>query len=451
MTHRLLAALLSLLVVGVIACGQTSTTAQQPARQKLAEQANQLPQEMRELALRTVNDANEVQRARAASDLARRHPEAAFDFLLAVFESDSSVRVRTTIVVDLARSSTSAKVREMLERVTLTDPDASVSRAALEGLRQQRLAELRGLLTKRIQLAREKQDEAGLRLLAQEQERWISLMRGTMLPAFLRKPPELFALKPADKAIRVLAFGDFGTGSEAQKKTAAAMLAYHQKSPFDFGITLGDNFYDAGMTSPQDPRWKTWWEDQYSPLQIKFYASLGNHDWVGADSPAAEILYSSPTWKMPAPYYTFTAGAVQFFALDTNDISDAQLLWLREELAKSHARWIIVYGHHPIYSDGRHGDLAVVQAKLMPLLKDKVDIYLAGHDHILNHIKPENGVHFFVAGGAGASLYTVTPKERTLFAQSINSFAVLEADAKALTVRFISADSRPLYEYTLRK
>ena len=59
---------------------------------------------------------------------------------------------------------------------------------------------------------------------------------------------------------------------------------------------------------------------------------------------------------MPAAYYTFQAGAVQFFALDTDLISEAQLRWLTESLDKSVATWKVVYGHHPIYSAGQHED-----------------------------------------------------------------------------------------------
>jgi len=74
-----------------------------------------------------------------------------------------------------------------------------------------------------------------------------------------------------------------------------------------------------------------------------------------------------------------------------------------------------------------------------------------GHDHILNHIKPEAGVQCFVSGGGGAGVYKVKPGARSLFAQSTYGFAVLEADSGSLTVWFIGADSRQLYEYTLRK
>jgi hypothetical protein len=65
---------------------------------------------------------------------------------------------------------------------------------------------------------------------------------------------------------------------------------------------------------------EAWWSDLYDPLRIPFYATLGNHDWGQPNSPAAEIVFSqrSPSWRMPAAYYTFTAGDAHFFALDTD-------------------------------------------------------------------------------------------------------------------------------------
>src|SRR5262249_25523576 len=159
------------------------------------------------------------------------------------------------------------------------------------------------------------------------------------------------------------------------KQVAAAMLAFHRQTAADFALTLGDNFYSHGMESLEDPRWKTWWNELYDPLGIRVYAVLGNHDWELADSPAAEILYSkqSPSWRMPAPYYTFTAGPVQFFALDTTAVSEAQLLWLKDQLAQSRARFKLVYGHHPIYSVGGHQDNGDLIRRLFPVLRGKAD------------------------------------------------------------------------------
>jgi hypothetical protein len=446
------------LVLALALCGNVSSVqsqAGQPSPQDQATieiQINKLPRDLRERGRAVLSQKDEAQRARLLRDLAREHGEKTIEFLLAILSTDPSPRVRSEIVDRLGRYS-NPQVRQALEQLAVADPDPELAILALDRLREQQVRYLEQLLAQRIEKARASGNESELRRLGQEQERWISLVRGTMLPAFLRIPPPLFSLKETDLTMRALAFGDFGNGSGEQKQVAAAMLKYHRQTPFDFAITLGDNFYGAGMESPADPRWKTWWDELYDPLKIKFYATLGNHDWGLDDSPAAEILYArqSPSWRMPAPYYTFIAGPVQFFALDTNEVSEAQLSWLKDELAKSRATWKLVYGHHPIYSAGAHEDNQGLIRRLLPLLKGRADIYLAGHDHDLQHLKAEDGVHFFVAGGAGAGLREPKPGPRSLFAKAAHGFCVLEADRRQLKVRFIDRSLNQLYEATLAK
>lgn len=382
-------------------------------------------------------------------------PEAA-EFVLDKLQTESSAKVRRSVVSRFPWS-THAKTHpdayEVLKRIATKDRDPQVCLEALEQLRAARMGELSEILNERMRDAVRRGDQEAIEVIGPEQERWIYLRRGTMVPGFLRKPVTLPPVKPADQPIRLLAFGDFGTASEGQKSVAAASVEYHQKNPFDFGVTLGDNFYPVGLPSPDDPRWKSEFEDLYGPLGIKFYASLGNHDWGHVDSPCSEILYTqeSESWRMPAPYYTYTAGPVQFFALDTNEVSQLQLEWLREALAKSESRWKLCYGHHHIYSATRNENHDLIE-RLLPVIKDKVDIYLGGHDHNLQHTRPESGVHFFVCGGGGAGLYEVDPKyERSIFQSKTFGFGVLEANTQRLTVRFIDTDGKQLYEYSLEK
>src|SRR5579863_9229966 len=63
--------------------------------------------------------------------------------------------------------------------------------------------------------------------------------------------------------LRWVAFGDFGTGSVEQQAVAVALAEYARSHPLDLGLTLGDNFYEEGLTSAADPRWKGEWEDLY--------------------------------------------------------------------------------------------------------------------------------------------------------------------------------------------
>jgi tartrate-resistant acid phosphatase type 5 len=188
-------------------------------------------------------------------------------------------------------------------------------------------------------------------------------------------------------------------------------------------------------------------------LHIRFYPSLGNHDWVLADSPVAEILYSdkSKVWQMPADRYTFIAGPVQFFAIDTNLVTRAQLEWLDRELGRSQARWKIVYAHHPIYSYGFHGDDAGLRDNLLPVLRGRANLYLAGHDHDLQHIAPENGVHFVIAGGGGASPRAIAAGPRSLYAASKNGFAVIEATRSALTVMLVDEGLETVHRFVIRE
>ena len=127
----------------------------------------------------------------------------------------------------------------------------------------------------------------------------------------------MFQVPTKSNSIRVVMMGDFGTRGEDQHKVAAAMGQENKKKPFDFGLTLGDNFY-FNLTSPDDPQFKVAFEDLYGPMGVTFYPSFGNHDW-GGDLPAVElgIPQKTPHWNFPAPYYTYTAGPVQFFVVNT--------------------------------------------------------------------------------------------------------------------------------------
>ena len=351
------------------------------------------------------------------------------------------------------------KLHEALTRTATQDSDAEVSTVAIDALRRLEWGNLSDVVVERIAKARQAGDTAGETRVLKEGNDWLPWDMQINTPGFLRTPPPVFEVAPADRPVRVLAFGDFGTDSPAQIELASEMKTYAQQHPFDFGITLGDNFYPNGVASPDDPQWKTKWEDRYSSLGLKFYASLGNHDYMRADGPAAEVLYSqrSASWRMPATYYTYTAGPVQFFVIDTVELSDTplpnqQLAWLDAEIAKSKARWKVVYGHYQIYSATRGDEQNLIQ-RLLPLLRNRVDVYLCGHDHNLQGLKEEDGVHFYVSGGGGAGLYDFRQPNysHSEFKQKKNGFSVIEADQKEFKLHFIGTNGEDLYTSTIHK
>ncbi len=349
-------------------------------------------------------------------------------------------------------------LQAMLEALIVSDPDSTVVREAARQWAIGRGTELRRLVDQRIGAAT--LNAPGSRVpewLAVLQERAIALANGWVTPVFLRTPPPVFAAAPRNARIRVLAFGDWGDGGTDQVTTAAAMRRYHARHPFTFGITLGDNFYGAGLSTPSHPRWQTEYEALYAPMGIKLYPSLGNHDVVDGDSPAAEMVrsYLSSTWRLPAAYYTFTAGPAQFFAIDGNDFSVRQLAWLKAALEQSPARWKIVYGHFPLDVASREfgrTSIEEMRKKLLPILKGRADLYVAGHHHSTQHLKPIDGVNLLIAGSGGRAGYASdSTLPNALFARTIPGFTVLEFDRDACTVRFINSADQQMYVTTLRK
>jgi len=327
---------------------------------------------------------------------------------------------------------------------TTADPDLMLS--FLDAERRIEIRLIRRVLTQRIADARRAGDAATLKTLAAADERWEMTERGAAIPGYMRRVPPVFPIMPSDQAVRLVGMGDFGAGTEGQRDVAAAILKMAKGAPFNMGLTFGDNFYPTGMDSPEDRRWRDWWENLYSPLGIVFYPSLGNHEWYADDGAAAEIAYKSPTWRFPAPYYTFTAGPVQFFSVDTTEISEAEVLWLDKAIASSTSHWKVVYGHHPIFAPEKKKSgeyLPYMQARLWPLLKGRVDAYLCGHQHAMAHMEPRDGVHFFMSGGGGGALNKVSKKSAgVLFAESNFGFLTLDADASTMTIAIYDTDGK---------
>lgn len=281
---------------------------------------------------------------------------------------------------------------------------------------------------------------------------------------------------PADDAynLHFMAIGDWGrNGEHQQAELAEQMGRWAAQNRTHFVISTGDNFYPKGVISEQDPLWHYSFENVYRAhsLQCDWYPILGNHDY-GAD-PDAQIRYSavSRRWKMPARYYAKDVslgkgrGTALFVMLDTNPMLDddrkdetkTQLAWLEDTLkaAPSDTKWKIVVGHHPAYTVGPRFENRQVGA-IRQLLggifqKHGVDLYLSGHEHSLQHLKPEGFTHQFVSG-AGSELTGVrSGVEYCKFEASVNGFLYASVNNEKLRVRMINHLGRQLYETMLLK
>jgi predicted MPP superfamily phosphohydrolase len=174
------------------------------------------------------------------------------------------------------------------------------------------------------------------------------------------------------------------------------MQRYWKVVKFDFVTMDGDNIY--GGHSPRDFERK--FEAPYKQLldeNVKFYASLGNHD-------DADLERNYKPYNMGGNrYYTFRKGDVEFFVLDSNYMSPQQLTWIEDKLQNSGAKWKIAYFHHPMFTSAKfHGPDLDLRQQLMPLfLKYGVNAVWSGHEHVYERIKPQSGIYFFLVGNSG--------------------------------------------------
>ena len=247
--------------------------------------------------------------------------------------------------------------------------------------------------------------------------------------------------------LRFAAIADNGFGSSDQFAVAKSMWETYQQKPYAFVLMAGDNIYPYGEIKLA----KAYFEEPYAPLlkeNVQFYAVLGNHDIIKSNNGLDQINYQP--FNMGDRYYSFTKGDVQegtveFFALDTNNNApwEAQLAWLDRQLTKSTAPWKIVYGHHPLYSSGRHGGDRELVAKLAPLFaKHKVPLYLCGHDHGYERSIPLDGTIYIVNGGGGAPLYRFGKSPHTAFGSSQFSFMTLDVYQDKIITKAIATDGK---------
>jgi tartrate-resistant acid phosphatase type 5 len=267
-------------------------------------------------------------------------------------------------------------------------------------------------------------------------------------------------------AIDLLAVGDWGADTPDRQTTADAMAKYAtaNSSPgLSAILLLGDNYY-VKLKDINDPIWQTFFEKTYDAkrLDVPFYAVLGNHDYKEHDD-TIELAYSArgnTRFTMPARYYRLDLPkehpVVTLLMLDSDqtfvsaDYWATETKWIDSELAKPHAQWVVCCGHHDMFGNGNHADNGVLITSWGTLFKKyKVDFYLCGHEHTLQHLEvPGWTTSFVIAGGGGAPRHPMLRDARGPFSRSILGFADFRFDPQSVTVSLVGVDGTVLHSFS---
>ncbi|XP_062159760.1 purple acid phosphatase 3-like [Alnus glutinosa] len=235
-------------------------------------------------------------------------------------------------------------------------------------------------------------------------------------------------IKP-DGSLSFLVIGDWGRrGHYNQSKVSDQMGRIGEKLGIDFVVSTGDNFYEDGLTSINDPVFEESFTKIYSAksLQKQWYSVLGNHDYRGdVVAQLNPILGKVDSRWLCQRSFVVNSEIVEIFFVDTTPFVDKYFVrpkhhtydWrgvlprkeyltkllkdLDSALTDSTANWKIVVGHHTLKSIGHHGDTAELVTHLLPILEDhSVDMYINGHDHCLEHLtSTSSNIQFLTSGG----------------------------------------------------
>jgi len=284
--------------------------------------------------------------------------------------------------------------------------------------------------------------------------------------------------------------GGGGGGEYWAVLVAKAMATYASSKPADFLIALGDNFYSNGVSSTTDSLWTSVYTNvyNYESLQIPWYVIFGNHDYGsknGVGSLQAQIDFGTQSYDdrwtagycymksynvpesgssldivfidttLIAPeetYMTSTSAGVSYETQQTR--KQEQLTCLEDYLSNSAADYLVVAGHYPIFSTGKNspGDMTSMVEAVYPLLaKYNVDVYYAGHDHLLQHLSYQ-GIDFVISGAAGKPDNSLTSGISSAadmkFAVATGGFVYTEVTSGEMTMNFVDYTGAVLYTTT---
>jgi 3',5'-cyclic AMP phosphodiesterase CpdA len=203
-------------------------------------------------------------------------------------------------------------------------------------------------------------------------------------------------------------YGDNRTGTTAHASIVRAMA----KVPADFLVNTGDLVEEGGKRA----QWKEFF-DVEGPLlrDHALFAAIGNHERYEDDAGVnfeSYFGFEGAGGSHPCPYGTAAFGNVRLFFLDAMHDWDSgdERAWLEHELAQTDDEagrpWRIAVMHHSPWSAGKHGpNKQLLDAHIPELLAaHKIDLVLAGHDHLYE--RGDAGLmKYIVTGGGGAPLY----------------------------------------------
>jgi DNA repair exonuclease SbcCD nuclease subunit len=283
------------------------------------------------------------------------------------------------------------------------------------------------------------------------------------------------------KALNFMVASDMGRRGVSEQKNIATLMGEEAEfNKINFVAVAGDPIHDDGVKSTEDSEWKDKFENIYtasSLINIPWNVVSGNHEYHGSVQAILDYSKLSTRWKAPARYYSIekTIGKSRnkclFVFIDTTPLidkyrtegsySDAgiqdiekELKWIDSTLVSSKDRWKIVIGHHPVYADTEkeESERTDMQKRLGTIIENrKADVYICGHIHNFQHIKPEGKSVNYIVNSSASQSRNVNKTDGTLFCNPNPGFTLCSVTKKNFSFSFIDHKGETIYKYILKK
>jgi hypothetical protein len=243
-------------------------------------------------------------------------------------------------------------------------------------------------------------------------------------------------------ATRFVVLGDSGTGGAAQ----VGIMKRISANPFEFMLFLGDIAYASGSATQLQTKFFDIYQDfmKYVPV----YPTIGNHE---RRTRKGDPYFEAFVLPGEERYYSFDWGSVHFVAIDTTHRDKEQIIWLDEDLEKNKLPWVIVYGHHPMYTNSMRGpQLSIRRAFAKVLTHHKVDLVVTGHEHHYERFKVAD-VNYIVSGGGGGQLTRFYGRNEALKQATVHHFLAFEVSPTELKMKAIDIEGNEIESLALRK
>ncbi len=284
-----------------------------------------------------------------------------------------------------------------------------------------------------------------------------------------------------DDHFNFIVANDLGrNGYYDQKIIAERMGELAENTGIEFIAAAGDIHHFEGVASVNDPLWMTNYELIYAhpELMIDWFPILGNHEYRGNTQAVLDYSKVSRRWSMPGRYYAKSFkldgnATLKLIFIDTTPLIDKyhkeaeesypdvatqdidrQLQWLDSTLNASDETWKVVIGHHPIYAQTPKDEIERenMQQRVDPLLrKYGVDLYVCGHIHNFQHIKPADSRIDYVVNTSGSLSRKVSPVEGTVFCSSETGFSIVSVSDKELKLYMLDKNCNILHTVDCEK